>query len=106
MIYLLLCGVLAALVFSGVGAFCRINPWSQGPLGIVSVLAIPILLGNAALLFYFQKAPNFTMSFFFFNGLYALAGLVAGVVIFKESISIIGWVGVGMIVLGSILLRR
>jgi len=105
-VILILLSILAAAIFAGVGVMIRINPLHQGLWGVLAISSIPILLANAALMQYFKTAPNFTIAFFLFNGLYILAGLVAGLAIFGDKISFMGWVGVGMIVMGTILLRR
>jgi multidrug transporter EmrE-like cation transporter len=73
---------------------------------LLLVATLPIMAGNAAVLKCFMAAPKFVVAFFIFTGLYALAGAVSSVFVFHERISLFGWVGLLMIVGGSILLRR
>jgi drug/metabolite transporter (DMT)-like permease len=102
----ILWGAIGALLLASVGIFARMNPWNQGLLGLLMAGAIPIMAGNAASLGCFIKAPKFVVAFFIFTGLYAMVGAVGSVFVFHEKISWFGWIGILMIVGGSILLRR
>lgn len=101
----ILWGVLGAILLSSIGIVARLNIFHQGLWGLLAILMIPIVLGNACAIHLFMTASRFTVAFFVFTGVYALAGMSAGIFVFGDKLSFAGWMGVGMIVLGVILLR-